>query len=216
MQAALQQQPLLQPQPRRCGNSSTQWPSQQLAAAGGRPCRALLHMQPASNSISSMRSSSSSTWRAQHMALAQHRQPGERGQQHPQQRLPHAAPPLGPAAAPQQQQTHQQRLAAVCRAMFGPLLSASEISRVGGLNNADLHLRQHYEEAIVWDADKEGSRVWRRTVSSSGRCGGGGGKQDERGGSGGWSLHATHAHFLALPRALRSVLSPRPACWSCR
>lgn len=46
-----------------------------------------------------------------------------------------------------------------------PALTASEISR--GLSNADLHLRQHYEERINWDADKEESRAWRRTVSEA-------------------------------------------------
>jgi hypothetical protein len=45
-----------------------------------------------------------------------------------------------------------------------PPLTPSEISR--GLTNADLHLRQHYDEALEWDADKEESRVFRRTVST--------------------------------------------------
>lgn len=44
-----------------------------------------------------------------------------------------------------------------------PPLTASEISR-GLVSNTDLHLRQHYDEHINWDADKEESRVWRRTV----------------------------------------------------
>jgi hypothetical protein len=44
-----------------------------------------------------------------------------------------------------------------------PSLRASEIAR--GLTNADLHLRQHYDEHINWDMDKEESRIWRRTVS---------------------------------------------------
>ncbi|WIA30614.1 hypothetical protein OEZ86_000694 [Tetradesmus obliquus] len=46
---------------------------------------------------------------------------------------------------------------------YSPQLSASEISR-GLTSNADLHLRQHYDEHIAWDADKEESRVWRRTM----------------------------------------------------
>ncbi|KAF6259468.1 hypothetical protein COO60DRAFT_1011475 [Scenedesmus sp. NREL 46B-D3] len=46
---------------------------------------------------------------------------------------------------------------------YAPQLSASEISR-GLTSNADLHLRQHYDEHIAWDADKEESRVWRRTM----------------------------------------------------
>ncbi|KAF8068414.1 hypothetical protein HT031_002103 [Scenedesmus sp. PABB004] len=42
-------------------------------------------------------------------------------------------------------------------------LTASEISR--GITNTDLHLRQHVDDDhINWDANKEESRVWRRTM----------------------------------------------------